>query len=404
MAAKRDYYEELGVSRNATEDEIKKAYRKLAMKYHPDRNADDAKAADRFKAISEAYEVLSDKEKRRKYDQFGHEGLKSTFGPGGFDFSRDFTHQSDLEDLLGSLFGGGGGGSIFDDLFGGGSGSARRRGSRSGGASSARRGGDLRVDVEIDLEEAIFGSHRDIELPVAEDCPDCHGGGAAKGSQREACRQCGGHGFVLSGGGFFQIRQTCPICGGAGSIIRNPCKTCGGSGRTRVTRRLSLRIPKGVDTGSRLRLSGKGEGGLRGGPAGDIFVILHVRPHKIFERHGADLHCTVPMPFDVAALGGEIEVPTADGTARLKVAPGTPNGKVFRLRGKGMPSVEGYGHGDLHVRVEIETPSHLSGAQKRLAKEFGESLTERNYPESNRFKEQSETFLKRRDVLKSRRH
>ena len=391
MAGKTDYYELLGVARDASEADIKKAFRKQAMKHHPDRNPGDANAEARFKEISEAYEVLSDAGKRRQYDQFGHEGLKSSFGPGGFDFSRDFTHASDLQDILGNLFGGGGG--IFDEFLGG---SGRRRASRN----AAQRGADLRFDLEIDLEEAIFGSHRDVTLPVHEGCDTCGGSGVAQGSKRETCRQCGGQGVVISGGGFFQVRQTCPICNGEGTMIRNPCKTCGGAGRVRARRHIALKIPAGVDTGTRLRLSGKGESGVRGGPSGDLYVVLHVKPHPLFERQGEDLHCVVPVPFDIAALGGTIDVPTVDGFARLKLSAGTPNGKVFRLRNKGIPSHEGYGRGDLHVRVVVEAPGRLSSSQKRLLKQVGESIGPECYPDITRQRELTEAFFERRETLK----
>lgn len=382
MASKKDYYEILGVGRSASAEEIKKAYRKLAMQHHPDRNANNPAAAEKFKELSEAYEVLSDEQKRQQYDQYGHDGMKSTFGPGGFDFSRDFTHASDIQDILGSLFG---------DMGGG----ARRR--SSGGA---QRGDDLRFDLEIDLEEAIFGSERELELPVADECDRCHGSGAASGSARESCRQCGGRGFVVSGGGFFQIRQGCPVCNGEGSIIRHPCGKCNGSGRVRARRRLALRIPRGVETGSRLRLAGKGEGGARGGPAGDLYVVLHVREHELFERQGDDLICAHPVSPVTAAIGGEIEIPTPDGFAKIRLPPGTPNGKIFRLRDKGMPSIEGHGHGDLHVRIAIEVPQHLNGKQRKLLDDFAALSEDANYPEAARIRKTASDFFARRDVLR----
>ena len=394
MASKRDYYELLGIQRNATTDEIKKAYRKMAMKYHPDRNPGNAEAAEMFKEVSEAYEVLSDSAKKQRYDQYGHEGVKSAFGPGGFDFGRDFSHSSDFQDIFSSLFGGsgGGGGGIFGDMFGGG----QRRRSRDG----AQRGADLRFDLEIDLEEAIFGVERSIDIPITEACADCNGSGAAKGSSRESCRQCGGQGSVVSGGGFIQFQQTCPVCRGEGTIIRTPCKKCNGAGRIKVRRNLSLRIPAGVETGSRLRVTGKGEGGLRGGPAGDLYVVLHVRDHEIFERQGEDLACTIPVSPDIAALGGDIAVPTPDGVATLKLPHSTPNGKVFRLRGKGVRTVNGNGAGDLHVHIAIEVPDRLSGSQKRLLQSFAESCNEDNYPARARLQKQAEAFMARREALK----
>lgn len=388
--AKTDYYELLGVSRSASDDDIKKAYRKLAMKYHPDKNQGDAAAESRFKEVSEAYEVLGDPSKRQRYDQYGHEGMKSTFGPGGFDFSRDFTHASDLEDILGSIFGGGGG--MFEDFFGGGGG---RRRSRTG----PQRGADLRFNLEIDLEEAAFGSEREVSLPISEECGDCKGTGMAKGAKPETCRQCGGRGSVVSGGGFFQVRQTCPVCRGAGTMVTNPCGSCQGSGRTKVKRRLTLKIPRGVDSGSRLRLSGKGEGGGRGGPAGDLYVVMHVRQHELFDRRENDLYGEVPIPLHLAALGGEIQVPTIDGYAKLKLSPGTENGKVYRLRGRGMPDVDGYGRGALHVRVVLETPVKLSSAQKKALKEFGGLDADKNYPAAKRLREQAAAFFERKKAI-----
>jgi len=397
MAKKRDYYEILGVSREATADEIKKAYRKLAMQYHPDRNANNAAAAEKFKEVSEAYEVLSDPKKRPQYDQFGHDGMKSQFGPGGFDFSRDFTHMSDLQDILGNIFGGDAGG-LFGEAFAGRGG---RRGRGSG--QENRRGDDLRFDLEIDFEEALFGSEREVELPIREECETCRGTGAAAGSGREACRQCGGQGFVVAGGGFFQIRQTCPVCNGEGSIIRHPCGTCGGTGRMKARRKLALRIPRGVETGSRLRLTGKGEGGIHGGPSGDLYVVLHVREHDLFQRQGDDLACVVHVSPIAAALGGEVEVPTPDGFAKIKLPPGTPNGKIFRLRNKGMPNLEGHGSGDLQVQIFLEAPSHLNAKQRRLLEEFGALSEPGNYPEAVRVRQSAEAFFARRDVLRKSR-
>lgn len=384
----------LGIPKSASAEEIKKAYRKQAMKYHPDRNQGDKEAESRFKEISEAYEVLSDQNKRDQYDRYGHEGLKSAFGPGGFDFSRDFTHTADIQDILGSLFGGGGGGGIFDEFFGGG----RRRGHRNGPQSGA----DLRFDLEIDFEEAAFGSEREIAFPLSHECANCKGQGVAPGTKKETCRHCGGRGEVVSGGGFFHVRQACPICGGTGSVVRTPCKDCGGQGRVKERKKLSLRIPKGVETGSRLRLAGKGEGGIRGGPAGDLYVVIHVRAHDIFERHGDDIIVQMPIPFDVAALGGDIEVPTLEGFARLKVSAGTESGKVYRLRGKGMPSLDGYGHGDLHVRVVPEVPKKLSHKQKKILKDFNDSGTESNYPGISGFKEKADVFFDRKNAIKNR--
>ena len=390
MASKTDYYELLGVKRESSADEIKKAYRKLAMKYHPDRNPDDKAAEAKFKEVSEAYEVLSDTNKRQQYDRFGHDGMRSTFGPGGFDFARDFTHASDLQDILGSIFGDGG--SIFDEFFGGG---GRRRTRRDG----PQPGADLRFDLEVDLEEAAFGSEREITIPVTVECETCKGSGVAEGAKRESCRHCGGRGAVVSGGGFFQVRQTCPVCGGSGQVITRPCGKCNGNGRAKTRKRLTLRIPRGIDTGSRLRLAGKGEGGIRGGPPGDLYVVLHVRPHEVFQRQGDDLHCAVPVPFETAALGGEIQVPTIDGFAKLKLSPGTEAGKTFRLRGKGMPDLDGYGRGALHVRVVPEVPVKLNGKQRAALEEFAALRSESNYPEAKRFSKRVDGFYERKEAM-----
>jgi molecular chaperone DnaJ len=389
VATKQDYYELMGVARDASLDDIKKAYRKAAMKYHPDRNPGDKAAEEKFKQVSEAYEVLSDQTKRQQYDQFGHEGLKSAFGPGGFDFSRDFTHVGDLQDILGSLFGDRGG--IFEEFFGGGG----RRRSRGG----PQRGADLRFDLEIDFEEAAFGSERDIVIPVSKECDRCNSSGAEPGSSREPCRHCGGRGSVISGGGFLQIRQTCPVCGGSGSMIANPCRNCRGAGRIKTKNRIALRIPPGVATGSRLRLSGRGEGGLLGGPAGDLYVELHVREHDLFVRRGDDLYCEVAVPFEMAALGGEIEVPTLDGYASLKVPPGTESGKVFRLREHGMPSVEGRGRGDLHVRVVPEVPMRLNGAQRKALSSFQDLVDAGNYPQRAAQRTRAQAFFERKKTM-----
>ena len=396
MADKTDYYKILGVERSDDAVVIKKAYRKLAMKYHPDRNQGDDAAEDMFKKVSEAYEVLSDEKKRQQYDQYGHDGLKSSFGPGGFDFSRDFTHMGDIQDILGDLFGGGGGGggSIFGDIFGGG-------GGRRGGRGGATRGNDLRFDLEIDLEEVVYGSDREITVPVNQTCGTCKGSGAAKGSKRESCRQCNGQGFVVTGGGIFHVRQNCPVCNGAGTMVKDPCKDCHGAGLKKVRQRMTLSIPKGVETGSRMRLTGKGEGGKQGGPAGDLYVVLHVREHKLFERHGDDLYCRMPVPFDKATLGGEVQVPTIDGFAKLKLSSGTPNGKVFRLRNKGIPRLNGHGFGDLHIQANVEVPTKLSSAQKKALKAYQKaSSDDLGHPLLKKLKSQVEAFYERRDALK----
>ena len=394
MATKRDYYELLGVDRSVSPEDLKKAYRKLAMKYHPDRNQGNKEAEDMFKTVSEAYEVLSDPQKRRQYDQYGHEGLKSSFGPGGFDFRRDFTHEADLQDILGSIFGGGGG--LFDGLFGGGGGS-RRGGGRAGGPQP---GSDLRFDIEIDFEEAAYGSEREITLPISVQCETCSGSGDKPGTSKETCRHCGGRGFVVSGNGFFQVRQGCPVCAGAGVMSQHPCKDCNGTGRIKKQKRVTLKIPKGVDTGSRLRMSGKGEGGIKGGPAGDLYVVMHVRNHPLYERREEDLYCQLPVPVDVLILGGTVEVPTIDGVARLKIEAGTETGKAYRLRGKGMPRVDGYGRGDLHVHILPEIPQKLSGRQKKLLAEFRELTEEKQYPQARKMHEEAEKMYARKAKIK----
>lgn len=377
---KRDYYEVLGVPKSASADEIKKAYRKLAMKYHPDRNPGDAAAAEKFKEASEAYACLSDDAKRQRYDQFGHQA--DAFGPGGFDFGRDF-QGSGLDDILGSLFGG---------MFGGG-----RRG-RSADPNAPQRGSDLQFEMEVDLEEAMFGVRREITIPLNEDCHECHGTGAAPGSKRETCRQCGGRGVVMTNGGFIQFQQTCPVCHGSGSVIAKPCKSCGGSGRTKTKRTAELKIPAGVDTGSRIRLAGKGEGGVHGGPDGDLYVVIAVRDHEIFQRDGADLMVSVSVPPHVASLGGEVQIPTPGGIGSLKVLAGTANGKVYRLRGKGMTTLRGE-VGDLLVRILIETPQNLSRSQREALESFGKTLGESNFPEAAHLAKAAKRFSDKRDAL-----
>lgn len=391
--AKQDYYELLGVSKTATADEIKKAYRKLAMKYHPDRNPGDKAAEEKFKEVSEAYEILSDENKRANYDRFGHEGTK--FGPGGFDFGRDFTHAGDFSDLFEGLFGGGGGGGIFETLFGGGAGRSHR-----GNPNAPQKGADLRYDLQITLEEALFGATKELSISHEQDCPDCKGTGAASGSSRETCKQCGGSGYVVSGAAFFKVQSPCPVCKGTGSVVRTPCRSCRGAGRIKSKSTISLKIPRGVDTGVRLRMAGKGEGGQRGGPAGDLHVVISVLDHPLFERDGDDLICVVPITPDVAALGGKIEVPTLDGYAELKISSGTTNGKLLRLRDKGCPVLNGRGFGDLLVRLEIEIPTKLNSKQKAALEAFRDAFDKSSYPESRKFRDSADKFLAERDKLK----
>ena len=350
--SKRDYYQVLSLARNASEDEIKKAYRRLAMKFHPDRNPEDAEAEEKFKEAKEAYEVLTDPKKRAAYDQFGHAGLDAARGGGpGFNPA----------DAFGDIFG-----DVFGDIFGGG---------RRGGRSGSFRGADLRYELALDLEQAVFGSTAEIEFPAVVDCATCGGSGAAPGQSPASCGTCGGAGQVRVSQGFFTVQQTCPRCKGRGTIITQPCKTCSGQGRTRETRRLSVKVPAGVDTGDRIRLPGEGEPGRQGGPRGDLYVEIAVREHPIFEREGSHLSCEVPIGFATAALGGSVEVPTLDGHVTLKIPAETQSGRVFRLREKGVRPVRGGPTGDLFCRVVVETPVDLTDEQKELLRQFQESLT-----------------------------
>lgn len=390
---KKDFYELLGVSRDASEDEIKKAYRKMAVKYHPDKNPGDKTAEEKFKEVTEAYEILSDSQKRQQYDQFGHQA----FAPGGGAAYGGGFGGVDLEEALRTFmgaFGGGGGGSIFDDLFGG--------GGRRGRAEHSGRGNDLRFDLEIDFEEAVFGSEREVTFTVMDQCETCTGSGAEPGSKREVCGRCGGTGYVISGNGFIQMRQGCSACGGSGEVVNNPCKPCSGSGRIRNKRALTIKIPAGVETGSRLRVKGKGEGGMRGGPPGDLFVVIHVKDHAVFKRNDNDIILEQPIPFHVAALGGEIEVPTLHGNAKLKIPAGTETGKAFRLKGKGITGVRGARDGDHHVVIEIQVPTRLSGKQKKLLSEFGDSLSDTNHDGIKSFIKQISRFIDRKQALKNR--
>jgi molecular chaperone DnaJ len=393
VAEKRDYYEVLGVQKSATADEIKSAYRKLAMKYHPDRNPDNPEAKEKFTEISEAYEVLSNPEKRQRYDQFGHQGVN--FGPGGFDFGRDFSHFQDIDlgDILGSIFGGGGRGG-FSSFFGGG------RQQRTVDPNAPRRGDDMTFRLDIDFDEAIFGSERTIDLDLPAQCTKCNGTGAAPGSQRVTCKTCGGRGVVISGGGFFQMRQTCPHCGGEGTVIEKPCKECRGSGHVTKTQHISVKIPAGVDSGSRLRLAGQGAGGLRGGENGDLYVLLGVRESDIFEREGLDLFVDIPVSPVTAALGGIVNVPTPEGEAQLKIPAGTPNGKVFRLRGKGITSFRGGMPGDVDARIVIEVPASLDRKQRELLEEFQKISGGGTFPEAQTFANRTKVFFSHRDKLR----
>ena len=351
--AKRDYYEVLGVERGVSEADLKEAYRRLAMKYHPDRNPDDKSAEEKFKVANEAYEILSDEDKRAAYDRHGHAGVDPNMGAGGF--------------------GGGGGGNssdifgdVFGDVFGGGGG--------RGGQQRSSRGADLRYTLELDLEEAVRGAKVQIRVPTLAACETCEGTGAKKGTTVDTCRTCNGQGQVRVQQGFFSMAQTCPTCRGRGKTIKDPCGSCAGQGRVEKSKTLDVKIPAGVDTGDRIRLSGEGQAGANGAPAGDLYVQVQVRDHKIFERDGADLYCEVPISFTDAALGGELEVPTLNGRVKLKIPEGTQTAKLFRLRGKGVSPVRGGGPGDLICKVAIETPVHLSKRQKELLREFQQEM------------------------------
>ncbi|NQU60125.1 MAG: molecular chaperone DnaJ [Rhodospirillales bacterium] len=365
--AKDDYYSTLGVAREAGADDIKKSYRKLAMKFHPDKNPGNKQAEKKFKNISEAYEVLKDEQKRAAYDRFGHEAFEQAQAGGG--------HPG----------GGGGGGfasgfaDIFDEMFG----EARRR----GGAEPGGRGADLRFNLEVSLEDAFNGKQAQIRVPSSVACSDCKGSGAEGGAAPETCDTCHGHGRVRAQQGFFTVERTCPTCGGRGDVIKNPCRNCGGQGRVTKEKQLSVNIPEGVEDGTRIRLAGEGEAGLRGAPAGDLYIFLSLKPHRIFQRQGADIYCRVPIPMTTAAIGGPIEVPTIEGKmARVTIPAGTPTGHQFRLKDKGMTILRSTARGDMFVQAMVETPVNLTDKQKELLKEFGEdSSVETHSPEAHGF-------------------
>ncbi len=354
--AKRDYYEVLGVNKNASEPEIKKAYRRLAMKYHPDRNAGDTSpdAEKNFKEAKEAYEILSDPQKRSAYDQFGHAGVDPSMGagPGGFGGAGG----ASFSDIFGDVFG---------DIFGGG---------RGGGGSRVHRGADLRYNLQLSLEDAVAGTTVKIRVPTMVVCDTCGGSGAKKGSSPKTCDTCAGHGQVRMQQGFFSVQQTCPRCHGKGTVIDDPCSSCQGQGRVQEHKTLSVKVPPGVDSGDRIRLAGEGEAGESGGPSGDLYVQVAVKPHEIFTREDSHLFCEVPISFVIAALGGELEVPTLHGKVMLKIPPGTQTGRMFRMRGKGVKPVRGGPVGDLLCRVLVETPVKLTSEQEGLLRKFDETM------------------------------
>ena len=376
--AKRDYYEVLGVPRNASEADIKKSYRRLAMKYHPDRNPDDTSAEGSFKEAKEAYEILSDAQKRAAYDQFGHAGVDpgaAAAGRGGF---YGAGAGANFADIFGDVFG---------DIFGGG---GRTRGNQS------FRGADLRYNLELGLEEAVRGTEMRIRVPAFETCEACHGSGARAGTAPTTCPTCGGHGQVRMQQGFFSIQQTCPNCRGTGKIVSSPCPDCHGQGRVKHTKTLSVKVPAGVDEGDQIRLAGEGEAGENGGPSGDLYVQIRLKEHAIFKRDGDDLHCEMPVSFATATLGGEVEIPTLDGRATLKIPAGTQSDKVFRLRGKGVTNVRSGSVGDLYCHTSIETPVNLTKRQKELLEEFDALVRvggARHYPREQSWMDKLKSFL-----------
>jgi len=364
--SKRDYYEVLGLSKGASADEIKKGYRSKAKELHPDRNTSDPSAESKFKEANEAYDVLKDPERKAAYDRFGHAAFEGGMGGGGGQCQGDFS--SAFSDVFDDLFG---------DFMGG--------GQRGGGRSRASRGSDLRYNLEISLEDAYSGLQKSINVPTSVQCSPCNGSGAAGGSDPSTCPTCSGMGKVRASQGFFTVERTCPSCSGMGQVISNPCSSCGGQGRSNKDRSLSVNVPAGVETGTRIRLSNEGEAGLRGGPAGDLYIFIEVREHKIFQRDGNSLFCRIPVSMSGAALGGDIEVPTMDGgRSRVKIPAGSQSGRQMRLRGKGMPAIKSAQKGDMFIEIAVETPVNLTSKQRELLREF-EALSEDNNPESKSF-------------------
>jgi len=378
---KDDYYELLGVGRTATEEELKKAYRKKAVQFHPDKNPGNKEAEEMFKKVSEAYEVLKDPEKRAAYDRYGHAAFQQAGagprGPGGGGFHDPF-------DIFREVFGQGGGGGIFDEFFGGGGG---------GNGGGAGRGSDLRYDLEISLEEAARGVEKEITFRRLGECSHCHGSGAEPGSKKTTCPTCRGAGQVTTSRGFFHVRQVCPKCHGTGASFEKPCVKCRGDGRLNETAKINVRIPPGVDTGSKLRSQGNGEAGVMGGAAGDLYIVVHVREHEVFERHGDDLFTEIPVKFTLATLGGTIQVPTLQGKASLKIPAGTQSGTTFRLKGRGMPQLRGGGAGDQLIRVHVEVPGSLTAEQRKILEEFARVSGDIDEPVSRSFFEKAKKFF-----------
>jgi molecular chaperone DnaJ len=386
IGQKQDYYELLGVTKTVTDEELKKAYRKKAVQYHPDKNPGNKEAEEMFKKVSEAYEVLKDPEKRAAYDRYGHAAFQQGAGPRGGGFGGGAGGFHDPFDIFREVFGqqgGGGGGGIFEEFFGGG-------GGNGGGAG---RGSDLRYDLEITLEDAAHGVEKEISFRKLGECKHCHGQGAEPGSKRTTCPTCRGAGQVTTSRGFFHVRQVCPTCHGAGSRFEKVCGKCNGEGRINETAKINVKIPPGVDTGNKLRSSGNGEAGVMGGEAGDLYIVVHVKDHEVFERQGDDLFCEIPIKFTLATLGGTIQVPTLQGKATLKIPAATQSGTTFRLKGRGMPHLRGSAHGDQLIRVQVEVPAHLSAEQKKILEDFARVSGDTEEPMARSFFDKARKFF-----------